>query len=110
MPAKKPTREGLRIPRMTMHIGCLESSTHRTMATWPHGTTMHRTCALDQGLGGTPQNPFKKDRPLSADAHRFAMVRLARRGGDRWPAHSEIDLAETQLHGGQLAFHAPSLA
>ena len=63
-----------------MRIGCLfgtfDPPHNGHMALAEH---MRKTCALDQvWLVVTPQNPFKQDRPLSPEAHRLAMVRLAR--------------------------------
>lgn len=92
---------------MTMHIGCLfgtfDPPHNGHVALAEH---MHRTCALDQvWLVVTPQNPFKKDRPLSADAHRLAMVRLAVQGKEGLVASGfEIDLPKPNYTADSLRF------
>jgi len=67
---------------------------------------MLRTASLDQvWLVVTPQNPFKKDRPLSPDAQRLAMVRLAIQGKDGLLASGfEIDLPKPNYTADSLRF------
>ncbi|HQW06694.1 MAG: nicotinate (nicotinamide) nucleotide adenylyltransferase [Flavobacteriales bacterium] len=61
---------------------------------------------LDQvWLVVTPQNPFKKDRPLSPDLHRLAMVRLAVQGKDGLVASGfEIDLPKPNYTADSFRF------
>jgi nicotinate-nucleotide adenylyltransferase len=67
---------------------------------------MRKTCALDHvWLVVTPQNPFKQDRPLSPEAHRLAMVRLAIQGRDGLVASGfEIDLPKPNYTADTLRF------
>jgi nicotinate-nucleotide adenylyltransferase len=67
---------------------------------------MREACHLDQvWLVVTPQNPFKQDRPLSPDAHRLAMVRLAVQGKEGLVASGfEIDLPKPNYTADSLRF------
>lgn len=90
-----------------MHIGCLfgtfDPPHNGHLAIAEH---MRRTCGLDQvWLVVTPLNPFKKDRPLSPDAHRLAMVRLTVQGRDGLMASGfEIDLPKPNYTADSLRF------
>lgn len=90
-----------------MRIGCLfgtfdpPHNGHVTLA-----AHMREACQLDQvWLVVTPQNPFKKDRELSPDQHRLAMVRLAVQGKDGLVASGfEIDLPKPNYTADSLRF------
>jgi nicotinate-nucleotide adenylyltransferase len=90
-----------------MHIGCLfgtfdpPHSGHLAIA--EHMRVVGR---LDEvWLVVTPQNPFKKDKALSPDHHRLAMVRLAVQGRDGLVASGfEIDLPRPNYTADSLRF------
>ena len=67
---------------------------------------MLRNQGLDQvWLVVTPLNPFKQGRPISSDAHRVAMVRLAVQGHDGIMASGfEIDLPKPSYTADSLRF------
>ncbi|MDX9749775.1 MAG: nicotinate (nicotinamide) nucleotide adenylyltransferase [Flavobacteriales bacterium] len=67
---------------------------------------MREACGLDQvWLVVTPQNPFKQDRPLTPDAHRLAMVRLAVAGHEGLVASGfELDLPRPNYTAHTLRF------
>lgn len=90
-----------------MRIGCLfgtfdpPHNGHVTLA-----EHMRTACALDEvWLVVTPQNPFKQNKPLSADANRLAMVRLAAQNKDGLMASGfEIDLPKPNYTADSLRF------
>lgn len=92
---------------MTMRIGCLFGTFDP-----PHlghvaiAQHVRRACGLDEvWMVVTPQNPFKRDRPLSADQHRLAMVRLAVQEEDGLVASGfEIDLPRPNYTADSLKF------
>ena len=90
-----------------MRIGCLfgtfDPPHNGHLALAEHIRT---TCDLDQvWMVVTPQNPFKQNRPLSPEAHRLAMVRLAIHGKDGLVASGfEIDLPKPSFTADTLRF------
>ena len=90
-----------------MRIGCLfgtfDPPHNGHLALAEHIRT---TCGLDQvWMVVTPQNPFKQNRPLSAEAQRLAMVRLAIHGKDGLVASGfEIDLPKPNFTADTLRF------
>lgn len=90
-----------------MRIGCLfgtfDPPHYGHLAIADH---MRATQGLDEvWLVVTPQNPFKKDRPLTADHHRLAMVRLAVQGHPGLVATGfEIDLPKPNFTVDSLRF------